>query len=186
MTGQGGFVDKILERLESEFNSEEARYAYADSVANAFLTSQIKKMQEENGFTQEELAIRIGTKQSGISRWLSSGFATCKVETLRKFAQAYGVRLWVCFKDFGTLPTDIRGFTPELLAPHRFEKDPAFRPIHTGDLDPVDYGTAYETSNGNNSVGVMWMPSPDARRKSAVSELSGRNNSNPSISSLPR
>jgi len=121
-------VDKILKRLKTEFTSEETRYAYADSIANAFLTSQVKRLQEARQLTQDDLAVMIGTKQSGISRWLNTGFSTCEVKTLRKFARAYGVRLWISFREFGSLPEDVRGFTAERLAPSKFEKDPAFAP----------------------------------------------------------
>jgi transcriptional regulator with XRE-family HTH domain len=123
----GGVVDKILEKLKHEFVTEDARYAYADSIANAFLTAQIKTLQEQRGLTQEELATLVGTQQSGISRWLNSGFSTCKVDTLRKFARAYGVRLWISFEEFGSLPEDVSGFTEKRLAPLKFEDDPTFK-----------------------------------------------------------
>jgi transcriptional regulator with XRE-family HTH domain len=119
-------VDKVLERIR-ELKDEDSRYAYADAVTNAFLTGQIKALREERNLTQEQLADLVGTQQSGISRWLNSGFSTCKVDTLRKFARAYGVRLRISFEPFGTLPTDVRGFTKERLAPRKFEDDPAFK-----------------------------------------------------------
>lgn len=118
-------MDKVLERLK-ELKDEESRYAYADAVTNAFLAGQIKALQEERDLTQEQLAALIGTKQSGISRWLNTGFSTCKIETLRKFAKAYGVRLRISFEDFGSLPDDLRRFDAKHLAPPRFEEDPAF------------------------------------------------------------
>lgn len=119
-------MDKVLERIK-ELKDEESRYAYADAVTNAFLTGQIKALREERNLTQEKLAELVGTQQSGISRWLNSGFSTCKVETLRKFAKAYGVRLRITFEEFGTLPTDVRGFTKDRLAPRKFEDDTAFK-----------------------------------------------------------
>ncbi len=120
-------MDKILERLKNAAD-EESRYAYADAVTNAFLTAQIKALREGRGMTQEKLAELVGTQQSGISRWLNTGFSTCKVESLRKFAKAYGVRLRISFEEFGTLPSDVRGFTKERLAPKSFADDPVFNP----------------------------------------------------------
>ena len=119
-------MDKIIERLKNEFSNDDARYAYADSVTNAFLTGQIKELREARELTQERLAELVGTQQSGISRWQRSGYSSCKVETLRKFARAFGVRLRISFEPFGTLPTDVGGFTKERLAPPSFEDDPAF------------------------------------------------------------
>jgi transcriptional regulator with XRE-family HTH domain len=127
VTQVGDAVDKVIERLKTEFGSEEARYAYADSVTNAFVTGQIKELREARNLTQDELADLVGTKQSGISRWLNSGFSSCKVETLRKFARAFGVRLRISFEEFGTLPSDVKGFTNDRLAPRKFEDDPAFK-----------------------------------------------------------
>jgi transcriptional regulator with XRE-family HTH domain len=141
-------VDKALERLKTEFTSEGARYAYADAVTNAFLTAQIKALREERGLTQEELAELVGTQQSGISRWLNSGFSTCKVETLRKFAKAYGVRLRISFESFGTLPRDVMGFTKGRLAPPRFEDDPALK-------EPVPEPEPEEAFAGTNTPRVL-------------------------------
>lgn len=119
-------MDKVLERLKTEFASEESRYAYADSVSNAFLTGQIKALREDRGLTQEKLAELVGTQQSGISRWQNSGYSSCKVGTLRKFAKAFGVRLRITFEEFGSLPEDVRGFSKRRLSPSRFEDDPVF------------------------------------------------------------
>jgi transcriptional regulator with XRE-family HTH domain len=121
-------VNDLLERLKKDLAKDESRYAYADSVASAFITAQIESLRKERGLTQEDLAELVGTKQSGISRWQSSGYASCKLESLRKFAKAFGVRLKVSFEEFNTLPTDISGFTKERLAPRRFEDDPVFNP----------------------------------------------------------
>jgi len=121
-------VDKIIERLKNDLKDEEARFAYAEAVTNTFLTAQIKALQEQRELTQEKLAELVGTQQSGISRWLNSGFSSCKVESLRKFARAYGVRLRISFEEFGTLPTDVGGFSKERLAPRKFEDDPVFNP----------------------------------------------------------
>lgn len=119
-------MDKILDRLKN-LENEQSRYSYADAVTNAFLTAQIKELREARNLTQEQLATLVGTKQSGISRWLNTGFATCKVETLRKFAKAYGLRLRITLESFGSLPEDVGGFVKERLTPPKFADDPAFR-----------------------------------------------------------
>ena len=118
-------MNKVINRLKTI--TEDARYAYADSVTNTFITGQIKALREARELTQEQFAELVGTKQSGISRWQSTGYAGCKVDTLRKFAKAFGVRLRISFEEFGTLPSDIGGFTREKLCPRRFEDDPVFK-----------------------------------------------------------
>lgn len=129
-------MNKTIERLKGL--SEDARYAYADSISNTFFTAQIKTLQEERGLTQEKLAELVGTQQSGISRWLNTGFATCKIESLRRFSKAFGVRLRVSFEEFGTLPDDVQGFTKERLAPRKFEEDSAFREASIEEPTSVD------------------------------------------------
>lgn len=128
---------KMLGRF-SELKDEEARYAYADTVNNAFLRAQIEQLRKERGFSQEKLAELVGTKQSGISRWLNSGFSTCKVESLRKFAKAYGVRLRISLEEFGTLPSDVEGFTKDRLTPRKFEDDPAFKEPAAKEPEPEE------------------------------------------------
>jgi transcriptional regulator with XRE-family HTH domain len=130
-------VYKMLGRF-SELKDEEARYAYADTVNNAFLRAQIEQLRKERGFSQEKLAELVGTKQSGISRWLNSGFSTCKVESLRKFAKAYGVRLRISLEEFGTLPSDVEGFTKDRLTPRKFEDDPAFKEPAANEPEPEE------------------------------------------------
>lgn len=140
-------MDKVLERLKT-LKDEESRYAYADAVTNAFLAGQVKKLQEARDLTQEQLAALIGTKQSGISRWLNTGFSTCKVETLRKFAKAYGVRLRISFEEFGTLPTDVGEFTKKRLVPRKFEDDPAFFPNENTERPAAGFARRYADGIG--------------------------------------
>src|SRR5260370_25107235 len=103
MNQEGGAVSELLEQLRKDRQNEEARYAYADTVSNAFVSAQIKGLREERELSQEELANRIGTKQSGISRLEKADYSAWKVETLRKLAKALGVRLRIRFEEFGTL-----------------------------------------------------------------------------------
>jgi transcriptional regulator with XRE-family HTH domain len=179
-------VDKVIERLKNEFVTEEARYAYADSVTNAFVTGQIKELREARNLTQDELADLVGTKQSGISRWLNSGFSSCKVETLRKFAKALGVRLKISFEEFGSLPTDVRGFTKERLAPRKFEDDPAFKDqpedseiaeifrIHM--VGDQGYQNPFESGPPDQAIGMRRAPEPFIESGAARSGVRSRKN----------
>lgn len=176
-------MDKILERLR-EFG-EEARYAYADSVTNAFITAQIKELREERGLTQEKLAELVGTKQSGISRWQNSGYSSCKVETLRKFARSFGVRLRITFEEFGSLPEDVRGFTNRRLSPRKFDKDPAFSPAVASATGTRKHGQVPDgtfadwTKHGTTQLGNTELTLPDRdstalpRKPAAFAEAEG-------------
>lgn len=120
-------MNQLLERQGRDFQDEDARYAYADAVVNALVSAQIKALRDDRGLSQEKLAELIGTKQSGISRLERVDYSAWKIETLRKLARAFGVRLRIGFEEFGTLIDDISGFSEANILPRKFEDDPAFK-----------------------------------------------------------
>jgi ribosome-binding protein aMBF1 (putative translation factor) len=124
-------VNELLDQLKQDFQNKEARYVYAESVGNAYVSEQIKRLREDRGFSQEDLAALIGTKQSGVSRLQSRYYSAWKVETLRKLAKAFGVRLRISFEEFGTITEDVAGFTEGKLVPRKFADDPIFNPSAT-------------------------------------------------------
>jgi len=126
-SGVDRIVNESLERLRKEFQNEDSRYVYADSVVNAFISAQIKALREDRKLNQQELAELMGTKQSGISRLERSDYSVWKVGTLRKLARAFGVRLRISFEEFGTLPPEIGDFTEKRLCPRNFDNDPVFK-----------------------------------------------------------
>jgi transcriptional regulator with XRE-family HTH domain len=119
-------VNQLLDRLSEDLNNEDNRYAYADAMTNAFVSAQIKALKEDRKLSQGQLAELIGTQQSGISRLLRSDYSAWHVETLRKLARAFGVRLRISFEEFGTLIDDVTGFNKKNLLPRKFEDDPVF------------------------------------------------------------
>jgi len=116
-------MSRLREDLREIFKDEDTRYAYAEGHLNASIAAQIKSLRGE--MSQEDLAAKIGTKQSGVSRLENGNYSSWKVETLRKLARAFGVRLRINFEEFGTLIPEIEDFKKN-LAPRKFEDDPAF------------------------------------------------------------
>jgi transcriptional regulator with XRE-family HTH domain len=125
--------DEQRRRIKESFKDKEARYAFVENFLNASVAAQIKRLREARDMSQEKLAEEIGTKQSGISRLENVNYDCWKVETLRKLARAYGVRLRISFEEFGTLVHEIERFRRE-PAPRKYEDDPFFkaslRPSH--------------------------------------------------------
>lgn len=119
-------MSELIEQLRHNFQDDEYRSAYAESFMNSYVAAQIKTLREENELTQEQLAEKIGTKQAGISRLENVNYSSWKVETLRKLARAFKVRLKITFEEFGTLPEEIEGFRREALVRLPFDKDPLF------------------------------------------------------------
>lgn len=76
--------------LKAEYDRQQPEFA----VIQAILDARVKK-----GVTQKDLAQKIGTKQSVISR-LESGRANPSVAFLKKLAQALNSHLEIKFTDF--------------------------------------------------------------------------------------
>jgi transcriptional regulator with XRE-family HTH domain len=117
-------MSQLLESLRETFQDEEARYAYVESYLNASIAAQIKRLRGD--MSQQELAEKIRTKQSGISRLENANYSSWKVETLRKLARAFGLRLRISFEEFGTLVPEIEDFKKGTLKRSRFENDLVF------------------------------------------------------------
>ena len=120
-------MNQLLERLRKDLSNEDNRYAYADAMTNAYVSAQIKALKEDRNLNQGQLADLIGTQQSGVSRLLRPDYSAWNVETLRKLARAFGVRLRISFEEFGTLLDDVSGFNRKNLLPQKFEDDPVFK-----------------------------------------------------------
>ena len=76
--------------FKAEFDRQQPEFA----VINAIIDARVKR-----GVTQEELAQKIGTKQSVISR-LENGRANPSVAFLKKLAQALNSHLEIRFTNF--------------------------------------------------------------------------------------
>ena len=121
-------VGTVTEQLRHPFADEEYRNGYAESFLNSYVAAQIKVLREAYPLTQSELAEKVGTKQPGIARLENVNYSAWKVETLRKLARAFGVRLKITFEEWGTLPTEVESFSREHLMRAPFARDPVFSP----------------------------------------------------------
>jgi len=76
-----------------EYRAEQERLAPYEALARMVFARRIRY-----GLTQEQLADRMGTSESAISR-LESGQHRPSVETLEKLGQAFGERIVLGFED---------------------------------------------------------------------------------------
>ena len=82
-----------LNALKHEAFKNEAARAEYDNLADEFeLIDQLTSMRSKAGLTQEQLAKRIGTAKSNISR-LERGRGNPSWEALKKYAHACGFRV---------------------------------------------------------------------------------------------
>lgn len=91
--------------------------AYRHGMVNAQikidLPFQIRALRKERGWTQPELAVKTGMKQSRISNMEKAGATHFSLETLRRLAEAFDVALVVRFAPFSELLTWSRRFSPD-------------------------------------------------------------------------
>src|SRR6266571_1352039 len=100
----------LRQQLKHSLQDEEYRHAYADEHLNLSIATQTKVIREQQGMTQEELAVKIGTKQAGVSRLESANYSGWSTAALRRLARAFDLRLRVSFEEFGTLWREVKTF----------------------------------------------------------------------------
>lgn len=120
-------MNDLRESLRDTLRDEEYRNAYADSIMNSTVAAQIKALREHLEMTQAQLAEAIGTKQAGISRLENVNYSSWKVDTLRRIARAFHLRLRITFEEFGTLYQDVERFHRAGLDRRPFEEDLEFQ-----------------------------------------------------------
>lgn len=119
-------MSEIRERLLRRFRAPDYRHAYFEEFLNSLVSTQIRILREREEMSQEELAAKVGTTQSGISRIESPEYSSWRVETLRKIARAFDMALSVKFVSFGDAIDDIEQFGEDRLIRPAFKDDPAF------------------------------------------------------------
>lgn len=82
-----------LQRLKQKaFKNENVKNEYDKLEYEFTLMSELLKMRKESGLTQEEIAIKMGTKRSNICRLEKLGTKPT-VETIEKYAKACGFKM---------------------------------------------------------------------------------------------
>ena len=82
-------------RFNIEKESPRFKKAYYNEINRLNLAHRIAELREKCGFTQAELARRVGTTQAGISRLENPNYRKYSLQTLEKVANALGARLRV-------------------------------------------------------------------------------------------
>lgn len=114
------------EQLIEELRSREYREAYAESFLNHRLTTQIRVIRDQRGWTQKDLAKRIGKHQPGLSRIEDSQYGKWNAATLREVAAALDTWLDVRLESYGKLPEEALAVSPEALQRPTFAEDQVF------------------------------------------------------------
>ncbi len=116
----------LRKRLKRQLRDRQFRHAYADEHLNLSISTQIKVIRESQQLSQAALGGMIGTKQAGISRIESANYSGWSIDTLRRLAEAFDLRLTVSFEEFGTLWKEVDNFKRASLERRSFAEDPEF------------------------------------------------------------
>ncbi|MBW1707976.1 MAG: helix-turn-helix transcriptional regulator [Deltaproteobacteria bacterium] len=88
--------EAILDRMEEESDLRDLREAASEPLyeqreaENYIFMNPVKRERLEKGWTQEDLARRIGVKQSTVAKWERPG-AVYRKSTREKLAKAFGI-----------------------------------------------------------------------------------------------
>jgi transcriptional regulator with XRE-family HTH domain len=121
-------INDLVNKVKDVFKSKEYRHAYADEFLNLSIATQIKVLREQRKWTQTELGNRIypPMKQTRISIMENVNYSSWSINTLRKLAEAFDLRLRVSFESFGSLVKEVEQFSRNALERHSFDTDPVF------------------------------------------------------------
>ncbi len=87
--------------LDKEMKSRRFAAAFQKELTRVQLADQIAELRERRGWTQADLARKVGTTQSGIARLENPNYRNYSLKTLEKVAQALGARLVVGLEELG-------------------------------------------------------------------------------------
>jgi transcriptional regulator with XRE-family HTH domain len=119
-----GFSDAI----KQGFRNKDYRHSYADEFLNETIATQIKTLREQHEWRQVDLARESGMPQSMIARLENVNYSSWSINTLRKLARAFDVRLRVTFETFGSVIGEFESFSRQSLQRDYFDIDPVFHP----------------------------------------------------------
>jgi transcriptional regulator with XRE-family HTH domain len=84
---------------------------------------QVRYMREKEGWTQEELARRLGTSQNAVWRLESPNYGKASISTLKRIASTFDVALVVRFVRFSELLNYVLNQTTDSVTVDSFDKD---------------------------------------------------------------
>lgn len=113
-------------QIAASLQDKEYRQAFVAAQISNGLPFQIRSTREDRGWTQCELAERVGMSQEAISRLESFSYGKFTLQTLKRLAAAFDVALVVRFVPFSEIVDWSAKLSPGDLAVPDFDHDPGF------------------------------------------------------------
>lgn len=112
-------------RLIARFKDRQYRHAYTKALLNTRVAAQLKALREDRSLSQADLAKKLRTTQSAISRMENVNYSAWSLKTLRKLARVFDVGLQVQFVPFSAVVAQAERLDAATLAPPAFKDDKA-------------------------------------------------------------
>lgn len=103
-------------------DSYEYRHLLVSAAIKRGLAFQIQEMRRARGWTQQELAERLGTKQESVSLLENPDHGRYTITTLKRLASVFDVALDVRFESFSAFAEYLENMNPESLAVPSYEE----------------------------------------------------------------
>lgn len=142
-------MNELRGNLREEFHDKAYRHAYADESLNTYIATQIKVLREQRELTQRMLATLTGMAQPRIAVLEDVNYSSWSINTLRRIAEAFDLRLSVKFETFSSLIPEIETMSEQTLQRDSFDQDWWF---HKKDVQPAGFATI--PANIPNSQGI--------------------------------
>ena len=110
-------------QIRDSLTGKEYREALAIEHVNTTLAIQIRKMRENQQWSQSELADRLGKHQETISQWENRDYGRYSITSLKTLAATFDVALLVKFASFSELVKDMVSLSETRLSPPSFNEE---------------------------------------------------------------
>lgn len=117
-------MSELVEILKQELQDKEYREGYDEGFLDQRIATQIRVLRDQRKWSQSELGERAGMRQSRISTLEEPDYGSSSINTLRRLASAFDLRLIVSFEEWNTLLHDVEHASPQELSRRSFDDDP--------------------------------------------------------------
>ncbi len=111
------------EQIVKSLRDKEYRDLFVSEQIDTGVAFQIRALRKDRGWSQSELAERVGMTQEGVSRLENPDYGKFTYKTLKRLASAFDVALVARFEPFSRLVDWVVNLSPEDLTVPDFERD---------------------------------------------------------------
>lgn len=116
-------LSKSMEKSFRRLSNREARNAFVDAELINGLAHQIRVLRQQRGWTQHDLAVKLGTSQTAVSRLEDPSYGRYSVKSLLALGGALDVALYVRFLPFSQFIAETWDTSEERFKADSYEEE---------------------------------------------------------------